>query len=359
MMKVKSRYIKLLIILVTFSLSTTLFAQENDTLRSDKHEITFYVIPQVREIKWDTPASLLKSAVSCYIHAGLRKNYYVLGHIITKVESPLLDSVSYFAMNGAVQTEKVSMLLNGKIGFGILGINMQGRMEPMNEALRSIEFYSKRDKVAFIRYSVNEEAISRILRFVDYYKSPNPCGVPHSKYYNGALNPIYENEGAACSSFGIALLDVADLLPEEAEEEWMVDINIPLELIGGEINDSHKVKWRRILKAKEWHSGEGIEGEDYAKYNVYDPIYIFDWIRALNKQGGDERFTPEKEGKIMGLYSDKSELTYENDEILKKRDDITFFVQKFFEEIKCAEETSDETEIEIEAEETETVEEKN
>ena len=317
-----------LIYLLLFSILSFATKPGNNSGESN-HEITFYAIPPAGDIDWANPSSLFKSTINCYLKAGLKKHYYVIGHVITQISSPLLDSTVYLSMSGAIQAEKLEYVLKKKVGLAALGATLKGHMEPFDAIQKGLELYSKRDRVRYIKYEVSEEAIKRIMRFVNYYTEKNEFGWSPSEHYNGALYPRYQHEGSGCSAFGVSLLEIAGLLPDSIKKKWMVEINIPMELIGGPLNGNKRIKHRSVLKTKAWHDGTGKENIDFVKYTIFEPAYIFDWIK--NKQtNNDTLYRSDSNGKCSGVTADMRHVKIDsNEDIIVRRTNPNLFVKHY------------------------------
>jgi hypothetical protein len=299
------------------------------------HEITIYAITSVHPIDWSSPSKLLKTIQACYFKASLKKNFYVIGHVIAQINSPLLSKPVFAAMLGAVKSEKVVMVIKKKIGLGAMGYTFQGKMEPEERIKKGIALYSKRKKIAFLKIRINEESLYRLLRFIDYYQNKTEDGLAPCNYYNGALWPAFGNEGAGCSSFGMSLLDIANIFPKAANE-WCLNLKIPMDLIGGELNNNKVVKIGAIRRAKKWHSGEGIPDIDYVNHRIYDPNLIFKWI--MNKRNeNDPEFQDITLQDIPGLVTDMTAARFDEEEnFLKKRQEFDLFVANHYNKICCA-----------------------
>ncbi len=332
----KSLFFSFLFLFVLFQ-SQTLPAQNNDSNTAIEHELTIFAIPEVSPIEWDNPSVLFKTTIKCYLNAAFRKHYYVIGHLIARINSPLLDSAVYVAMNGAVQSEKVEYVLKKKVGLGVLGSTIKGRIEPAYHIHQGLELYGKRGKVAYLKFKINENAVKRLMEFVYYYQQKNETGFAPCEFYNGALWPRFEKEGAGCSAFGVTLLDITNVLPSEAKKEWIRSVDVPMELIGGEFNNEKKVKFSSILKTKSWYKGDGKEGVDFVNYSVYDPGLMFNWIN--NKRlSSDSIYMPESEDKLNGLVVNRKNVFCDDDVILQRKD-TTFFSKHFYKKIKTIAET--------------------
>lgn len=305
------------------------FSQKNEC---DNH-ITIYAMPSLYPLNWESPASLYNSMYSCYLKTILTSDNYLLGHLAVRIESKLLQEPIYMAMSSSNPKEKIEYVFKEKIGFAILGAAMQGRLETREEIQHKLEKYARRKKLAFISFRVNENAIKKMLDFIDVFSLKEGEKLPRSSYYGGAFWPRYYNEGAGCSAFALALLDVANILPSKAND-WLIRRKIPMTLIGGKFNNNKKIKASLIRNTKEWYKESGRESVDYVSFQIYDPSVIYKWIRETMYTEKDNFKMAEEKG-VPGLLVDCQNVPVSFDEpILQKRGDSNFFVEKHLEKLK-------------------------
>lgn len=295
-----------------------------------ENEISIFVIPSLAEIDWSNPSVLFKTTLKCFIKAITARNLYTIGHTIVRIKSADTPEPIYVAMSGKFHTEKVSSVLVRKMGFGVLGATLQGHIEPESRIHKGIRIYSKRKMIGYIRFKVNRQSIDRVNKFINHFRNKSTLKCSPSELYNGATWPRYEKEGSGCASFGMAVLDVAGILPP-GSEEWQVDVKIPMNIIGGEFNENKKISVRSILKTTSWYEGEGIEDIDYVRYNVYDPAKIFDWIKKCRVQN-EYGYIAENEGNIVGLQIDMSHV-HANEPVFIQREISNLFVKHYYKDI--------------------------
>ncbi len=301
-----------------------------DSIVSDRsnHEISIFFIKSAAPIEWTSPERLYKSTFNCYVAAAFKKNYNVIGHTIARVVSTSMPDTGFYAMSGAIQSEKVELVMGKQLGFGALGSTIHGMFEPEMRIKKGIALYAKRKNIAFIKFIINDASLKRIQNFVEYFKTKNQYGYAPCELYNGACYPAYEYEGSACSAFGMSLLDVAGVLPDESKK-WMVDIKIPIDLVGGEFNQNKKIKTSSITKAKSWYEGDGVEGIDYAEYKVYVPDRAFNWIEN-KRSDNDSIYKAIDENGIPGVVVDMTSVEVDTTApVLKKRKISNLFVNTF------------------------------
>lgn len=321
-----SRFFRLIILCLLFA--NPFVSAQSDTKSEDVHEITIYAMPTLYPLNWDNPAALYNSMKDCYFKTVLESDNYLLGHIAVSVNSPLLPKPLFMAMTSADAQEKVNLVLKQKIGFGILGATLKGRMEREDELIHKFDVYAKRKKLAFITYRINEMAVRRILSFIDTYSKKSNLGVAPCDFYGGAFWPRYRNEGSGCWAFGMALLSTANLLTPESED-WRIKVKIPIKIIGGEYNQNKKIKYSLIRKTNEWYAGNGVENVDYVSNSVYDPSVMFHWIMNQRKATTVNMKPIEKDG-VPGLLFDGREIKItENDPIFIERKNPDIFIKRF------------------------------
>ena len=310
-------------LLVLLTIPFQLEAQnEND------HELTLYVMPTLQPLNWESPSTLYKSMRSCLIKTIARSDNYLLGHVAVKLKSTLLSKPILIAQTSGKLSEKLNLLFKEKVGFSLLGLPITGRLETEKELEHNLRVYRKREKLAFIRYQISELAAQRIIKFIDEYSSKDARGNAACEFYGGAFWPRYYGEGAGCSTFGAALLDINNLLGNETDI-WKLELKIPMHLIGGEVNNGRKIKIRDIKKTDSWFTGAGIANQDYAEYKVYEPSIMFDWI--LNKrETNDSVFIPIEENTIPGLLVKAKDIKVnENEELFHSRTKPNLFIDHF------------------------------
>ncbi len=317
-------------IVLALFFSATTFAQNNQ--EENKHEITLYIMPSMHPLDWSSPASLYKSMKECYLKTiGLPDNY-LLGHMTVRLESPILEKPLVIAQTSGSVQEKTDLVLKKKVGFGIMGAALTGRIESEKEIEHKLKVYARRQKLAFLKYRINEKAMKRVVTFIDQYKQKINDKNAACDFYGGAFWPRYKYEGGGCSTFGIALLDLINALTPDAEK-WKMELKIPSKLIGGEFFDGRKVKNTTIKRAKKWHEGDGKLNEDYVKYLAYEPSIMFNWI-VENKENKDSSYVYTEENGVPGLIIDKQDATFdENEPLFIDRPEPNRFIEVYYKKI--------------------------
>lgn len=325
---------KYLHVLLGKAILVLLFLFSNSIKANDAvHEVTVYTFPTMYPIQWDNPAILYKTAKKCFYKTISLKDNYLLGHMVVRLNSPLLPKERYLTMTAANKKQRVDLILKERIGLAILGATLEGKIESEEHILHMIQVYGERHKLGFITFKVSETAMKRMLDFVEQFTRVVPGQVQPSKYYGGFYWPLYEDEGAGCSAFALGVLAAANILPPEAET-WLKNVNIPMPLIGGEYRENKHIPFGRILRAKSWYEGEGKANVDFVNVRTYDPSVMLDWIlqrRTLN----DTVFVPVMQGVVPGLSVDcTSKLLPASAPYFVKREEPNLFLDIYRKKIK-------------------------
>lgn len=289
-------------------------------------------MPTLRPILWSSPRALLSTTISCLIRSIGKKDIYLLGHLAVSLETPLIDdSNKYVAMSLVNPKDRPDGVFKRRLGFGVLGEPIRGKIESKEDLLRRLNRYAKRKKLAVMRFKVHETGMRRVLAFLDYFKMHiegtkyAPCD-----FYSGVMHPIYEHEGAGCTSLGMAILEQAGVLPNFSDE-WKIEYNIPMNLVGGKFNNNYSIKVRDVLSANKWHPNVPERRNiDYIECEMYDPSIMYRWIKKIHKENKNN-FNLFKHNDLMGVYFDYShcEIADYDKPLLKQRKTENFFVNQY------------------------------
>lgn len=326
----------IMVVLFLLFSGTIVLAQTEDGVCTQIHEISIIVVPTNKPISWVSPASLYKSMLSNYFNSLLIKNHYLLGHLAVMINSPLLSDTIFTGMVAENRIEQTKMFFKDKIGLGILGATMKGKLESKDELQHKLKSYRQNNNLAYITFRVNDIALNKMLTFIELFSAPLGTNSAACNYYGGSFWPLYAHEGAGCSAFGLALLDLVNIMPDEAQE-WQVRVNIPMSLIGGDFNKGKKVKLREIRNTKEWSSGNGLENVDYVPFKIYDPSLIYNWI-IKQRTSANSRFQHVVKNKIHGLFIDCRDVWVdEHSPVFITREKSNFFVDFYSEKLETIE----------------------
>lgn len=294
------------------------------------HEYTVYIFPTMHPLDWDSPSTLYKSMLQVYLKTITLPDNYLIGHVAARIESDLMDEPLYIAQASGRNNNRVDMVLREKVGYAILGATLPGRIETPEEIKHKLDIYKERNKLSFIKYRINSLAAKRIKRYFELYQAKNEQGIAQSDYYGGVFWPLYYNEGAGCTAFALAPLTLIGLKPE-LKKEWLVEVKIPFELMGGEYNKGIKVKNSKLKRAHNWYQGKGENNVDYAKYYVYEPAYMYSWVQT-KRQSPASGYLPITENGVPGLLYDARNSTFDSQApIFVPRTEPNMFIDKYFE----------------------------
>jgi hypothetical protein len=296
---------------------------------SGLNQLTIYVIPSKVKYDWSSPRTLYKSFVKNYKRNLFTKKGYLLGHAFVALRSPRLEQDVVTGMRSADRGEQKDMLLKEHYGLAVLGADMAGKMEQRDDLEKMIGKYSRKGRLAFMDFLVSDAAMDRMIRFLHSYESYFDEEGRHGARYGGAFWPRYKGEGAGCSAFAVSFLDLAGILTEEFEE-WLVSINIPMDLIGGPYNNDNEVRLKDIRKSHAWADKESLANEDYEHFEIFDPYLMFDWI-ARNWQEpeitGDINASAQRINDAIGLSFDARNIPLpEQDAIFLERESSSIFI---------------------------------
>lgn len=306
---------------------------------TDRHELIVYAVPSFQYIDWQSPSTLFKSTTKSWIKSKFSRYSYYIGHLFIELRSSLLDEPLLISVRSTGNEEKKRLLLKEKVGVGIIGAALPGRIETTEELTASIDHNLKKQRrIAFIKYAINREAALRVLEYIEGFMAKDSTSYAACDAYGGAFWPRYQGEGAGCSAFSMVALEVAGLKYDY--EDWLHRVNIPANLVGGEFNNNIKVKNSTIKRQTSWDDGLGIKNTDFFPFFIYDPSLIYNWIiEQRDKYVSDttlsgNRFSPavikKDRGDIPGLYMDARNVQAPVSEpIFTKRDEYSVFIDRF------------------------------
>lgn len=322
----------LFLLLVFFNLNTVAQPHGAENKVNQDNELTIFVIRSVLPLDWESPSSLYKSYRKEMSTKLWRKQKSMLGHTFVLLRSPLLTDSIFAGMTYVSKKVQKKLFMKEKIGMGILGICMEGRMQPHEELLTKMNYYASKNEVAFIRYNISEKAAHRIIEFYNSFISSFDGKQAKCDFYGGAFWPRYDKEGSGCSAFGFSFLDVAQIL--ENIPDWKKSVHIPMELIGGELNNNRKIKIRDIKKTSTWAQSDDASQVDYVPFEVYSPSAVYYWIKTQRELPDSLRkvgYMPVNDFEIPGIFADRSNVQInENEPVFLHRDEDNIFIRYFY-----------------------------
>jgi hypothetical protein len=184
------------------------------------------------------------------------------------------------------------MLLDDEAGMGILFATVPGRLEREDELQATLDLRARRGRLTWLRVGIASDTCHALL---DYVAAAEAHEV-NAQY--GFVRPLYQ-EGAGCSAFSLAFLQLAGLVEPWMREEWVFDVAIPMELIGGELNPGNPVGLGRLMTISR---GWARPDEPQLRLNGWDPTFMFDSIHARTLASDT---WVEQRGRATGLVLDR------------------------------------------------------
>jgi len=245
-----------------------------------ENELIIYVIPSKVKYDWNSPNSLVKSYIKNIRRNIFDKKSYLLGHAFVELNTSASPEGILTGMRSARPEEAKNLVIGEYYGLAILGADISGELESREELEKKIEFYSGNGRLAFIKLIINDKAVERMLTFFEGYKAFWEQDSTTGARYGGAFWPRNKGEGAGCSAFVVSFLDLGGLL-REAFDDWKVEIDIPMKLIGGPYNEGNKVRIRDIRREQKWADRQSETNNAFEHFEIYDPTLMYEWIHRL------------------------------------------------------------------------------
>ncbi len=303
-----------------------------DLLATGRNELTIFVIPSKVKFDWSSPNSLFRSYFKNYRKSLFKRKSYTLGHAFVELCTPLSSGRIFAGMRAASAKEMKSMVLKDHYGYSILGADMEGKLETDTELVPQVQKYSRTGQLAFMTFFISDEATERLLRFFQSFKTGSDGYGSCGPRYGGAFWPRFEEEGSGCSAFAVSFLDLAGLLKEEFDE-WWVNINIPMDLIGGPYNNNHEVRFSDIKKCKSWAEISDTLAGGYEPFGIYDPTLIYEWIQEKWEEQNlknDFSLTPLRLNQAKGILMDcRNQPLPDEESIFLERPNHSIFIDYY------------------------------
>jgi hypothetical protein len=260
-------------------------------------ELTLFAIPAPRltGLSWKRPGGLARRTL---IANGLGL-HTAIGHAGVRVSCAATATEPAGHFEGSVTDtgdDFRTMVLKEKAGLGILFRTVPGEVQPEDDLQSTIDQRYKNGRISFIRFRVSSEVCHALLGYAAEFQR-----LDVGKAY-GFVRPLYQ-EGAGCSAFSMAFLELAHLDEARFRSEWSFDVRVPMSLIGGAENPGNKVSVLKLLfTTRPWAS----EDEPHERLIGWDPTKMFTSIRAMAKAGlRDGSLAVEKRGRALGFVLDR------------------------------------------------------
>lgn len=259
-----------------------------------ENELTLYAIPAPKlfGLKWKRPGGLARRTL---LNTGLKLSRS-LGHAAVRVScggktftGSVLDTGDDFK----------TMVLEEKAGLGVLFRTVPGRLETAPELEKTLVERYENGRMSFLRFAITKDVCEDLLAYAQAFDAANVA----SQY--GFVRPLYR-EGAGCSAFSMAFLQLAGLDHDRFRDAWSFDVRVPMSLIGGATNPGNEVSVLKLFTTfRPWARPD----EAHMRLTGWDPTLMFTSIRGWAKEALARGEHVERRGKALGLVIDARSAT--------------------------------------------------
>jgi hypothetical protein len=284
---------------------------------ADAHVLTLYAIPAPSSylnpagLSWQTPGGLVRRVLVNEAGGVALDFKRTIGHAGVRVACSASNGrpAEHFqgSMTNVDSGDFNALVIDQKVGLGMLFDNVPGRLEREEELQATVTEREGNGKMAFVEMHVSGDTCHAL---VDYAKAYAAANV--QKNYGLAARPLYK-EGAGCSAFSIAFLELANLLEPRFVQGWSFSVRVPKytspligsreALVGGSKNPGAEVPLTRLTTITRDWAKPTEEGWDLFGW---DPTQMYEWIDAAAvaaQNSGSERVA--LHGQAKGLVLDR------------------------------------------------------
>jgi hypothetical protein len=271
-------------------------ADAADATASD-HELTLFAIPAPRLVglSWKRPGGLARRTLVSN-GLGLHRS---LGHAAVRVQCAATSTRPAEHFQGSVVStgdDFRTMVLDEKAGLGVLLRTVPGALETEAQLQPTLDERYQNGRLSFLRFRISPDTCHAL---VDYARAFQKEDVA-ARY--GFVRPL-NREGAGCSAFSMAFLELARLDEPAFRSAWSFDVRVPLSLVGGADNPGNKVT---VLDLFTTFRGWAGEDEPHRRLVGWDPTKMFTSIRTRARSAlRDHSEVVEKRGRALGLVLDR------------------------------------------------------
>ncbi len=234
----------------------------NDPFYHGENVVSFYFFSSPHGINWDSPSSLLKSALK---NAFSPKNR-ILGHVAIEVRSK--DS-SFYEFTSMTDTNKhlYDKLFVQKIGFGLMVSEFPGRLETQEELHKEVQEKYLTGEIQKVSYLISDSNLERLKTYLKEYKENG-----NDQKYSGLDKDPRYLEGAGCAPFCLAVSEILSLRDDSSQKGWIKEIKIPCEIIGDKDNPVSMIGIFQNNKMNDWANKN--EANKLIKFWDLDQIFL-------------------------------------------------------------------------------------
>jgi hypothetical protein len=295
--------------------------RSDETEDPDANQLVLYAIPAPSSLlnseglSWRSPGRLVRDVLVNEAGGALLDFKNTIGHAGVRVQCAAGAGrpAEHFqgSMTNVNNTDFNDLLLKKEIGLGMFFDNVPGRLQTEDELQQSIDTREKDGSIAFVRFQISAATCHGLVAYAAAYSAANV-----QRNYGLAARPLYK-EGAGCSAFSMAFLELANLIEPRFHDAWSFSVRVPLSersvlgwgqevLIGGTRHPENKVPFTRLVTlGRNW----AAPNEDGIDLFGWDPTQMYNWLQqttAAAETSGAERV--EVHGQARGLVLDRREV---------------------------------------------------
>jgi hypothetical protein len=262
-------------------------------------------------ISWVSPGALVRTTLINEGGAAFAGFTRTIGHAGIEVNCANFGSKAASKFYGS-QTTKNGQDLNNKVtqeqvGLGMMIDNVPGKIEPESALRASVDDRIANGGMSYVRFQIAPKVCHALLDYEKAYEAANI-----QDRYGLMARPLYR-EGAGCSAFSMAFLELANVIAPEMRTAWSFNVRIPRftepligspePLIGGTMHPTDKIPVARVSTLTRGWAKPQEEGVDLFGW---DPTQMHVWIDAAAQSAGLATGTKaETKGKVRGLVIDR------------------------------------------------------
>jgi hypothetical protein len=227
---------------------------------------------------WRSPSHLAWSAIANELSPSRYLSKHSIGHVNIELRCDATQGhdsrIVYSGMTSDGESLERDALLKENIGLGVLFRDFPGRLESADEILSQLPERTKGGDLSLLRIRVSDATCRRLLVFHDEFRDRGL-----GEHY-GLPNRPRAGEGAGCTAYATAFLDVGGLLTDEMRRQWSRTLRVPVDLIGGGEAETpaQSVSITRLLFSfwRRW----AAPGEPHRELFFWDPDAMHRWIHS-------------------------------------------------------------------------------
>ncbi len=240
-------------------------------------ELTLYTLPAVGELDWESPASLLATALKNVFKPAAGGYKRRIGHMFVHLKTRTYGRDEWVGMTTADDGEAVRLVEDKRYGLGVLTADQLGKLDDPARLKQELAFRETTGEFAFLRILLSKPLAKRLVDYLDGIKQRGA-----DLHYGGANRPRH-GEGGGCAPFAVSFLAVAGLIEREylvdapGQKAWKFEVGIPPEYFGGPLSGRRVDKFEVAFGRHGWLKPEDPRA---IRHIVWEPTRITKWIHA-------------------------------------------------------------------------------